>query len=176
MKTQSAFTLIELMVTIAIAGILLAIAVPSFSELVSNNRLATQANEFISALSFARTEAIKRGTSVTVCKSADGSSCATSGGWQSGWIIFNDGDRSGTLGAGEAILRSKGAFGSSANTMIGSGSVFSNRLTFTDQGMLDNTTGELSGTISICDSHRNIARRVVIAVTGRAQIEQGTCT
>lgn len=176
MKKHSAFTLIELMVTIAVAGVLLAIAMPSFTAMVGNNRLATQSNEFVAALSFARAEAMKRGTAVTVCKSSNSSACATSGGWQSGWIIFNDLDRNGSVGSGEIVLRSKGAFGSSVNTMTGVGSVFVNRLTFTDQGMPDSTSGQLSGTFTVCDTGRNVARRIAVSVTGRTRVTQGACT
>ncbi|MGD8940277.1 MAG: GspH/FimT family pseudopilin [Gammaproteobacteria bacterium] len=83
------FTLIELMVTIALAAIILTQAVPSFNALVQNNRLISQKNEFISTLNLARSEALKRGTRVTVCASTDQATCDTTD-WEQGWIVFSD--------------------------------------------------------------------------------------
>ena len=80
------FTLMELMVTIAIAGILLGVAIPSFTSIISSNRLTTYANELVTALNFARSEAIKRGQHVVVRK--------TGTNWEDGWQIFVDIDRS----------------------------------------------------------------------------------
>ena len=87
---QQGFTLIELLTVMTIAGILLAAAVPAFTTTIRNNRLAAQTNEFVYALKFARAEALKRGIAVTVCRSADRTSCATGGtaSWESGWIVF----------------------------------------------------------------------------------------
>jgi type IV fimbrial biogenesis protein FimT len=88
-STMVGFTLIELMVTIALAAIILTQAVPSFNALVQNNRLISQKNEFISTLNLARSEALKRGTRVTVCASTDQTTCDTAD-WEQGWIVFSD--------------------------------------------------------------------------------------
>jgi type IV fimbrial biogenesis protein FimT len=64
MKMCRGFTLLELMVTIAVLAILATIGVPSFQGLIQSNRVTTQTNELVTALNFARTEAIKRGRSV----------------------------------------------------------------------------------------------------------------
>ena len=66
MKLGRGFTLLELMVAIAVLAILATVGVPSFRELIQNNRVVTQTNELVSALNFARTEAIKRGRNVRV--------------------------------------------------------------------------------------------------------------
>ena len=66
MKVCRGFTLVELMVTIAVVAILATVAVPGFRDLIRNNRVTAQTNEIVSALNFGRTEAIKRGRSVTV--------------------------------------------------------------------------------------------------------------
>ena len=66
MKMCRGFTLLELMVTIAVLAILTTIAVPNFRDLVQNNRVTTQANELVTALNFGRTEAVKRGRPVAV--------------------------------------------------------------------------------------------------------------
>ncbi|OAI21157.1 pilus assembly protein FimT [Methylomonas lenta] len=79
------FTLIELMVTISIAGILLAIAVPSFTSVITSNRLTTFANDLVTTFNLARSEAIKRGVQVTVLRKG-----ANSSEWESGWDVFVD--------------------------------------------------------------------------------------
>jgi type IV fimbrial biogenesis protein FimT len=84
------FTLIELMVTIAIVAILAMIAAPSFNDAILSNKLTSYANSFVASALLARSEAIKRNATVVVCRSADGASCAGSGNWQQGWIVFAD--------------------------------------------------------------------------------------
>ena len=100
------FTLIEMMITIAILGILLALAAPSFQAMIASSRLTTATNDLMATLAQARSHAIKVGNRTTVCMSADGASCTASGGWQQGWISFVDTTRSGASAAvdtGETI-------------------------------------------------------------------------
>lgn len=106
------FTLIELMTGIVVLSVLLAIAVPSFTETIRNNRTVAQTNELVVALNFARSEATKRGLPVTVC-AADPAQAqcagATANDWVNGWLIFLDVDSGGTVGvvdtgAGDEIL------------------------------------------------------------------------
>ncbi|NJA06805.1 pilus assembly protein FimT [Methylococcaceae bacterium WWC4] len=80
--------MIELMITLTIAGILSAIAIPSFISAVRNSRLTGATNQFVAALNYARSEAIKRGQYVVVRK--------TGTNWESGWQTFVDVDRSGS--------------------------------------------------------------------------------
>ena len=92
MTRQLGFTLIELMVTLTVAVILMTIAVPSFRDALIRNRLTTYTNDLVGAINYARAEAIKRGQSVTLCKSTTGSACTTTTGsqWENGWIAFVD--------------------------------------------------------------------------------------
>ena len=75
-KAQRGFTIIELMMTVTVLALLLGIAVPSFMETVRNNRIISQNNELISSLNLARSEALKRSGSVSVCASADQATCS----------------------------------------------------------------------------------------------------
>ena len=79
-------TLIELLVAITVLAILASLAVPSFRDSTLPSQLRSVANEMVGATQLARSESIKRNTVVTLCVSADGSTCAT-GGWEKGWIV-----------------------------------------------------------------------------------------
>lgn len=83
------FSLLELMVTLAVAGVLVTVGVPGFFDIVRNNRAAANANEMVSAFSIARSEAIRRGARVSICSSANQTGCG--GTWTDGWIVFVDG-------------------------------------------------------------------------------------
>lgn len=110
MRYKRGFTLVELLITIVVASILIAVAVPAFSSFVQNNRITAQTNELVTAIATARSEAIKRKQGVTVCNSSDGATC--SGSWDQGWILFTDANSNGTVDAGDndTVLRVWGPF------------------------------------------------------------------
>jgi type IV fimbrial biogenesis protein FimT len=83
------FTLIEAMVAIAVMAILMAIAVPSFKNASLSSQLRAAANDLAASAYLARSEALKRNAVVTLCMSADGSTCAVTGGWEQGWIVLS---------------------------------------------------------------------------------------
>jgi len=97
------FTLVELMVTIAIVAILLAIALPSFQGSMRSNRVATSTNELMASLSLARTEAIRSTHPATICASSDGSTCSVGADWNQGWIVWTDNSDDGAPQAGEIV-------------------------------------------------------------------------
>ena len=86
---RAGFTLIELMFAIAVVAVLITIAVPNFRSFTANNRVASTESDLVSALALARSEAVKLGTPVSVCASADGATCSGDpSGWAGGWIVF----------------------------------------------------------------------------------------
>ena len=100
-RYSDGFTLIELMVTVSLAAILLATAVPSFKSTIQSNRLSAQANEFMLAMTYAKSEAVKRNTQVVVCSRATDNSCSGDVNWDTGWLVFVDSDGDGVVSAGE---------------------------------------------------------------------------
>ena len=96
MQQQRGFTLIELVVTLVVAGIILVVGVPNFRDLIQRNRVATEVNRFISHVQFARSESIRRGATVTLCQSGTLALCggednaAASGVYEKGWLVYAD--------------------------------------------------------------------------------------
>lgn len=113
---QRGVTLIELLVTISVIAVLAGIAAPSFVRLIADNTLSTQVNSLLADTRFARSEAIKRGTSVTICPSSDpdAASPACSGSdWKTGWIVFVDTNGNNARDVGDDLLRRQEKFNGS---------------------------------------------------------------
>ncbi len=164
------FTLIELMAAIAIAAIVLTIAIPSFIETVKNNRLTVVANDFVTTVNIARSESVKRGQRVTICKSSDGATCIASGDWSQGWIVFNNPNNNAAVdgGSGEAIIRLHSAF-QQGITIIGSTVALASRFSYLPNGTISNV-----GSISICDDRvGNFGKNIIFVTTGRARTTSG---
>jgi len=112
-KNQSGFTLIELMVVLAMLGVLLLIAFPNFNDMIQGQRLKTQANETLAAIVLAKSEALKRRSNVTVCAMSPGTSnqCGTLGGhWANGWVVFDDSNNDGVVSDGEEVIKNRGDY------------------------------------------------------------------
>src|SRR5437660_1719517 len=95
------FTLIELMVVLAISAILVGVGTPAFTGLIRQTELTSATNDLFASLLLARSEAAKRRSRVALCKSADGSTCTPAGGWEQGWIVFHDTNNDGARQGGE---------------------------------------------------------------------------
>ena len=177
LMNNKGFTLIELIITIAIAAIVMAIGVPAFQDMIRNNRIIAQTNDVMSALNFARSEAIKRGRPVVLCKSSGGAACATSGNWDQGWMIFVDTDNNAAVDSGEEILRVHDAL-TGGNTLEGNGNV-ATYISYSSDGVtrLKNGGGFQSGTLtfSLCNSSKQ-KNTILISDTGRARIQKVTCS
>ncbi|MGH8560164.1 MAG: GspH/FimT family pseudopilin [Methylococcales bacterium] len=160
------FTLIELIVTLSVVALLLTIGIPGFRELISDNRMTTQYNDFVSALNSTRSEAIKRGMGVTICKrNAAGGFCNNPGNWEDGWIIFTDPDRDGVVdtNANETILGIHEAL-TGDNTLRASPT--RHRITYNGQGFARG----FADTFKLCDSRGAAnAKGLVISNNGRTR-------
>ena len=173
MKTinrESGFTLIELMITVAIAAIILTLAVPSFRTAILNNTRTSVVNEFLGVLNLARSEAIKRGIKVEICRSSDGSSCASdnTGIWEDGWIVWSDQNNSGALDANEIIrIYSKSSNGFTLRTSTN----LTQWIAYLPSGVSTGDNGLGTGTFRLCDSRGvDEARFIVISMTGRSRV------
>ena len=131
------FTLIELMITVSIAGILLTVGIPSFSQSISNSRLTTNINDLVSSLNLARSEAIRRGSSITIRKSGLQ--------WESGWKIFMDENGDGDQDSGDTLLKVYPALPSHF-TLRGTTPSYTNRITYRASGISAN------GSFVLCDN------------------------
>jgi type IV fimbrial biogenesis protein FimT len=169
---QRGFTLVELMLALVVAAILLSVAIPSFTGIVRDNRMASAVNALSGAIHLARTEAIRRNTRVTLCKSNDGSSCANNGSWEQGWIVFaEDGNTAGnTYGArdaNETILRIQDSIGNNI-TMAGSSGNVSSLISFLPDGI-----PVQNGNIKVCDSRTgNVGRELQLIASGRLRVKK----
>ena len=166
---QTGFTLIELMVTISVLGILLSIGIPSYQNMVLNSRITAQANQVITALNYARSEAVKRAAPATVCSTNGGAACAGSKNWSTGWLVFADADGDGTVDAGETVLRVWPTLGGN-NTL---NTKTNTKITFTATGF---ATGA-ADTLWLCDKRGTAdSRSIEINAMGRSYVNKGAAT
>ncbi len=105
-RCAGGFTLLETVVVMAIVGILMALAVPSYRYITNANRIAAEINGLLGDMQFARAEALKEGQTVTVCVSTSGTACdgASVSTWQNGWIVFSDVNGNHVVNAGRRNL------------------------------------------------------------------------
>jgi type IV fimbrial biogenesis protein FimT len=180
MRRAAGFTLAELLVTLAVLAVLLAVTVPLASSFGNSMKLSSVSNGFLAQLYMARSEAIKRNGRVAVCKSVDGEWCASSGGWEQGWIVFHDANNNGRREAVEPAIHRVPAlppgyrFAGNANV--------ARYVSFGGTGSTRTTTGAFqAGTLTVCreSAEQTEARQIVINAVGRpriAKVKVPSCT
>ena len=160
------FTLIELMVTLVVGGILAVIAVPAMTTFVESNRLTTTTNDLIIAINAGRSEAIKRGVPVILCKSSSGTGCSTTGTWQAGWVLFVDVDGSGGWTTNDVMLRSHEAVPTTLTITAAA-----NSIVFKSLGTISAGAGDYT----ICNAKIKKLRLISLKALGQTSITEGSC-
>lgn len=169
------FTLVELLVTIALIGALLSIAVPSLASMGKSVKLSSASNLFVSGLFFARSEAIKRNIRVVLCKSADGENCAAIGGWEQGWIVFDDTNNNGQRDGAEAVLQREAPLAAGIR-LVGNLNV-ARYVSFTPSGATKLPGGAFqAGTLTVChhSADPGESRQIVLNAVGRPRVQKAT--
>lgn len=186
MRQISGFTLIELMVVVALVAIVSTLAVPAMDDLIRNTRLSSSVNDFIRATLLARSEAMKRGEIVTICSSAnavaESPACNNAANqWEKGWIVFADPDGDAAVDAGEEVLLQQDELGGSIVLRAKTGAAFRKYVSFSRSGEPRLTTGaSATGNLVLCDDRgvkgvgdgRSTARGLNISRTGRAEAKR----
>jgi type IV fimbrial biogenesis protein FimT len=117
LRRASGFTLFELVIVIVVVGILVGLGIPSFKYVTVSNRISAEMNTLVGDLRYARSEAIKEGLPVTVCSSTDGTTCAASSTWNTGWIVFVDANSNQTFNTNnDTLLRVRAGFSTTGST------------------------------------------------------------
>lgn len=175
------FTLIELMVTVAIVAILTSLAMPSMRAFIGKWQMSNALNAYNGSLQLARSEAIKRGRVARMCRTTNGTTCAIdapTNGWATGWLVYVDNDASGGLTTPDQVVMTQGAFGNFYNissTATGSTGTF----VFTPTGFMQGSAANEAMTFS-WDNPSNtvhIQKTLCISKTGRSRIVEGaTCS
>lgn len=162
------FTLVELMITVAVLAIVVTLAAPSFSDLINRNRLTGAANEIVGALQTARMEAVRRNASVVLCPSTDGASCSGAD-WQR-LIIFSDNDGDVTVDAADDdVIRDVTVSTGGIVVNPSSNTATNQRIGFGASGFARvGGAGAREGGLSVCSDQLDAAentRDVVVAVS-----------
>jgi len=182
MYKNSGFTLIEMMVTVAIMGVALTVAVPSFATMIKGNKQVTHTNDLLGALNFARSEAIKRGQRVVVCRSVN-NVCQRDWpqSWEQGWMIFVDPDNDAILTTGDTTLRIHGpldggdTMAAVINEAVNDGS-FYNFISYSSDGAVHALNGTpISGDLSFGLCYAAQKNKITINLVGRGGVSKDPC-
>lgn len=169
MRLQRGFTLLELMVTLAVAAILFSFAVPGFQQMVQRNRVITYTNSFIATVNYARSEAIRRAGTVSICASSDGATCT--GTWSQGWIVFvnADGDDPAVVdgGGAEPVLKVQEAL--AAQYTMTPDPVFANDVTYDQNG-----AARATGVMAVCYAGNLVRSRAIVVTRLRPRVATDT--
>lgn len=180
MRKIKGFTLIELMITLAVAAIALVVAIPSFNQTMRNNSSSALGSELASALNFARSEAVKRAKRVSICASNDGATCLAANNWEKGWLVFIDNaaaDNTATVTVG-TILRYWSGLNSLA-VVTGQKNTSSTNIDFvrfTSTGALARLDAEgRKFTARVANCKGNAATSIVVGLAGMLSTTKQAC-
>jgi type IV fimbrial biogenesis protein FimT len=157
--------MLELLIALAVASILTLMAVPNLRPFIQNNRNITQINELQTTLNAARTAAVTRNNTVSICGSTNGTGCgADLGIWQNGWIAFVDEDADGTVDEGDLVIRTQGGMVGGTTLILSDDTA----ITYASSGLAITGANEA---FTICDDRgAGDARGLIIGVSGRLRL------
>ena len=167
-RTAAGFTLAELMIALTIASILVMAGAGSFRNVTTQNRIAGEVNGLLGDTQFARAEAIKEGRPVTVCASTNGTSCAPTTSWDTGWIVFSDSNGNQTVDPGERVLRVQRAF-NGGDTFQADNAV--SAVTYNRQGFAFGLPGTVTLALHDPTARPDWVRCLAISIVGGLQIQ-----
>jgi type IV fimbrial biogenesis protein FimT len=166
-RTQQGFSLVELVISMSIVGILVAAGVPSYKYFTTNNRISGEINALLGDYQFARAEAVREGSTVTVCASTDGATCSGTATWSTGWLVFSDTGTIGAVDGTDQILRVAPAV-KGGDTFVADTANW-NAITFNREGFAQNMPGpvwlRLKNSTAINQYERCLSITVVGAFT-----------
>ena len=168
---RKGFTIVELMIVVVLISIVMYLATPGLSHIYNRITFESLQKNLISHLSFARAEALKQGTDVSLCPSSNGSNCLrASSNWKDGWLIFVDVNRNGTFEPRDDVLIKAAPSPAIADVFWSS----NRNISFRSDGSV---TAGTQGSFSICDMQgsRAIVRGVTVSTIGRIR-EDNTVT
>jgi len=166
------WTLVELLAALAIGGVLVALAIPSYGAWIADQKLVSAARVLAETMTLARTEAIKQGHRVNLCKSADRRRCATTGSWDGGFLMYVDVNVDGNVDAGEPVLRVEGPAAEGIN--VTANAPIDDYVSYTSLGQARMLSGALQmGTMRVC-LHGRAELHVVLANSGRVRVQKTT--
>jgi type IV fimbrial biogenesis protein FimT len=160
-----------MLVVIAIVGILAVQAASSSYAFLSLLRLRAATGTFFNDLSFARSEAIKRNSRVVLCMSPDGLQCVSNGGWEQGWMVFQDQNHNALVDVEDFVLARAGAL--QPPLRLSGNKNVSKYVSYSPIGFTNLTSGAFqAGTFVLCDASGVLdeAREIVISSLGRPRI------
>jgi type IV fimbrial biogenesis protein FimT len=167
-------SLVEIAVALAITAALCAMAVPAYARWMAEQRLLEEARRLSLALTLARSEAIKRNGRVELCAAPTAAGCAPTGGWNQGFLVFQDLAGDGDYDAGDPVLVHEPA--SPAGTSIVGNAPVARYVSFTHSGHARRADGALQmGTFTVCATGLR-AIKVVLANSGRTRIDRDSAT
>ncbi|MAA65187.1 MAG: hypothetical protein CL581_10485 [Alteromonadaceae bacterium] len=175
-KYQSGFTLIELMVTVAILVIIITIAVPSFQSVIASRQLIDARDRALSAIQYAKGEAVGRNRAVSICPSSDGASCGDSSNWADGWLIVLDNNETGAVSIDETIRVADGPEARAVTMTNGGDSGAVDYIRFLPNGFLNTNPPFNPLYFGFCDPDGDVAAHSILVAGTTGQVRTGTET
>ncbi len=178
-SAQRGLTLVELLTALSILAVLTALAAPSVNNWRTGARLTVYSNELATSLAYAKSEALKRGIRVTMCKSANSTAatpaCSATGSWAQGWVVFTDnfqiaGNVAGVMDGDDTVLK----IGAAQPEVVITATNFTNWISYLSTGLIRVNSGTPSGSFKLCMPNNN-GTEIFVNSVGRTRSARATC-